>query len=58
MNFLNDTNRKALLILALISSGFIHTANASTEHSEEEGHGHEHEEEGHSESTHISPYYI
>jgi cobalt-zinc-cadmium efflux system membrane fusion protein len=55
MNFLNDTNRKALLILALISSGFIHTANASTEHSEEEGHGHE---EGHSESTQISSYYI
>jgi len=71
MNLLNNTTRKAFLILALISSAFINTANASddhsehkeetehAEHNEEEGDSHEHgDEDGHSESTQISPYYI
>jgi len=67
MKFLTATSNKVILIIALMSSGFINTVNASDDHSEgehsesEKGHGHGHghgEEEGHSDSTQISPYYI
>ena len=67
MKFFTATSNKVILILALMSSGFINTVNASDEHNEgehsesEEGHEHGHghgEEKGHSDSTQISPYYI
>jgi len=66
MNLLNDITRKAFLILALTSTGFINSASASDDHEEHkdqaeenDGHGHGHGgEEEHSESTEISSYYI